>query len=95
MRILFNLASYRTCFNVLSQNDIAVAEAAITKVCLDNGLPVKPCFFDRNLSFNHTAVYEQIRDYVEERLFLIPTPDVAELIHLGNLQFSLTLQNRE
>ncbi|AEV89485.1 hypothetical protein OBP_048 [Pseudomonas phage OBP] len=95
MRILFNLASYRTTFNVLSQNDVGVAESILTKVCLDNGFPVKPGFFDRNLSFNHTAVYEQIRECVEERLFLIPTPDIAELNHLGNLQFSLTLQNRE
>lgn len=95
MRILFNLASYRTALNVLSHNDVGIGEAILTKVCLNNGFPVKPGFYDRNLSFEHSAVYEQVRDHVEEKLFSIPTTDIAELHHLGHLQFSLTLQNRE
>lgn len=59
------------------------------------GMPVKGAFYDRNLSFEHYAVYDQVKDCVEEKLFALPTPDIAELNHLGNLQFSLTLQNRE
>lgn len=93
MKILFNLANQRTAFNILSANDIGVAHAMLTKVCLDNGFPVTPGFYDRNLSFEHSAVYESVKAYAEQRLLCVPSSDVAMLTDLGNLQFQLTLHN--
>ena len=94
MKILFNLASFSNSINFLSANEVGVAEAMLTKVCLDNGLPVKPGFYDRHLSFQHSAVYELVKNYAEEKLFRIPTPDYANLVSLGNLQFQLTLHTQ-
>lgn len=95
MKILLNLAGYRGDLECLSKNDIGVANDIVARVCLDNGLPVRPATFDRNISMNHLRVYEGIKDYVEEKLFCIPTPDIAHLVDLGNLQFQLTLHNRK
>ena len=72
MIILFNLAHQRNALNLLSLNDKAVAQAMLTKICLDNGFPVQPGFYDENISFEHSAVYEGIRAYAEEKLFCIP-----------------------
>jgi hypothetical protein len=94
MKILFNLANQRNVLNILSANEIGVAQAMLTKVCLDNGFPVGPGFYDRNLSFEHSAVYENVKAYAEAHLFCIPTPDTAILSHLGNLQFILTYHNK-
>lgn len=93
MKILFNLANQRSALNILSANDIGVAHAMLTKICLDNGFPVTPGFYDRNLSFEHTAVFESVKGYAEQRLLCIPSSDTAQLTDLGNLQFQLTLHN--
>ncbi|QYN80039.1 putative CRISPR-associated endoribonuclease [Kosakonia phage Kc263] len=93
MKILFNLAHQRNAFNILSANDIGIARAMLTKVCLDNGFPVSPGFYDRNLSFEHSAVYESVKDYAEHRLLGIPSCDVAVLTDLGNLQFQLSVHH--
>jgi len=95
MKILFNLAHQRSALMLLSMNDIAVGYSILSKICMDNGFPVAPAFFDKNLSFQHAAIYESIKSYVEQRLFQIPTPDVAVITDLGNLQFQLSLHYNE
>lgn len=94
MKILFNLAHQRNALNMLSANDIGIANAMLAKICSDSGFPVKLGYYDRNLSFEHSAVYESVKSYAENRLHLIPTSDVAVLTDLGNLQFQLTLHNQ-
>lgn len=93
MNILFNLSHQRNDLTLLSVNDLGLAHAMVSKICLDNGFPVEPGFYDQNLSFKHAAIYESVKAYVEEKLFLIPTPKTAYLAALGNLQFQLTLHN--
>lgn len=93
MKILFNLAHQRNALTLLSANDIGVAQAMLTKVCLDNGFPVAPGFFDNNLSFEHYAVYESVKSYAEQLLLGVPCSDVAELTSLGNLQFQLSIHH--
>lgn len=95
MKILFNLASQRGALSELSKNDIGLAHSILSRVCMDNGLPVGHGGFDTTVSPAHSYVYESIRGYAEEKLFCIPTPDIAVLSDLGNLQFQLTLHNRE
>lgn len=95
MRILFNLAHHRGNLEILSRNDVGTAHAILSRICLDNGLPVQVGTFDKNISLEHMSVYEGIKSYVEDKLLFIPTPDVAILSDLGNLQFQLTLHNRE
>lgn len=80
---------------MISKNDIGTAHAIISKVCLDNGFPVPISTFDKNISLTHLTVFDCVKDHVEEKLMFIPTPDVAVLSDLGNLQFQLTLHNRE
>lgn len=92
---MFNLAGYRGALAEINSNDMAAANDIISQVCSDNGFPVKPTHFDSNQSFKHSHAFEGIRDYVEEKLFCIPTTDVAHLVDLGNLQFQLTLHNRK
>lgn len=94
MQILFNLSGYRGTFSELSRNDIGVAQSVLTRVCLDNGIPLMPDHFDRNQSLTHLAVYEHVKAIAEEALFCVPTPDMATLTSLGNLQFQLTMYNR-
>lgn len=91
---MFNLAGYSGAFKELSQNDIGLAHSVLNRVCLDNGIPLTPTHYDRNKSLLHTAVYENVKAYAEEVLFCVPTPDIAVLTSLGNLQFQLTIHNR-
>lgn len=93
MKILFNLAHQRNALTLISENDVGTAFAILTKVCLDNGYPVVPSFYDPNLSFEHSVIYENVKSYAEAHLFSIPTPNYAHLADLGNLQFQLTLHN--
>lgn len=95
MRILFNLAGYRSDLTALNVNDVGTATDIIHRICSDNGLPVENRAFNPDQSLQTGLVYEGIRDYVEEKLFCIPTPDVAKITDLGNLQFQLTLFNRK
>lgn len=95
MKILFNLAGYRGQLAELNKNDIGVANDIIHQVCLDQGFPVQNKVFDSNQSLQHGLVFENVKDYVEEKLFCIPTTDIAHIADLGNLQFQLTLHNRK
>lgn len=95
MKILFNLANQRGALSEISKNDIGTAHAILSRVCLDQGIPVEHHHFDANISLEHAIVYESVKAYAEEKLMFIPTPDVAVLSDLGNLQFQLTLHNRE
>jgi hypothetical protein len=90
MKILFNLAAHRSSLNLVSENDIGLAHAILTRVCLDNGFPVKNAFFDKNVSPTHLFLYETIKEQVESQLFLVPEPEIAVLSDLGHLQFQLT-----
>lgn len=94
MKILFNLAGYRGQLTELNKNDIGAANDIIHRVVMDNGFPVTHKAFDPNQSLQHGMVYENIKDYVEEKLFCVPTTDIAHIADLGNLQFQLTLHNR-
>lgn len=95
MKILFNLAGYRGQLAELNKNDIGVANDIIHRVCSDQGFPVQSKVFDPNQSLQHGMVFENVKDYVEEKLFCIPTTDIAHIADLGNLQFQLTLHNRK
>ena len=95
MKIIFNLAHQRGALSEISKNDIGTAHAILSKVCSDQGLPVTPGHFDSNISLEHAYVFESVKAYAEEKLLCIPTPDIAVLSDLGNLQFQLTLHNRE
>ncbi|EBY9764083.1 hypothetical protein D5W64_13300 [Salmonella enterica subsp. enterica serovar Saintpaul] len=95
MKILFNLQGQRSALNTISQNDIGTAHAILSKICCDQGLPVEPGYFNPDESINHQVVYGTILDHVNTKLFAVPTPDIAVLTNLGNLQFQLTLHNRE
>lgn len=95
MKILFNLAGYRSQLAELNKNDIGVANDIMHRVCSDNGFPVENKAFDPNQSLIHGMVFENIKDYVEEKLFCVPTTDIAHLADLGNLQFQLTIHNRK
>jgi len=95
MKILFNLASQRGALSEISKNDIGIGHAILSRVCMDNGIPVAGAYFDRNMSMTHAIVYETIKAQAEEKLMFVPTPDIAVLSDLGNLQFQLTLHNRE
>lgn len=95
MKIMFNLAGQRSALNTVSENDIGTAHAILSSICSDYGLPIDHGFFDPGASINHQVVYETIRDHADEKLLCVPTPDVAVLTDLGNLQFQLTLHNRE
>lgn len=95
MKILFNLASQRGALSEISKNDIGLGHAILSRVCMDNGIPVSAGHFDRNISIVHAMAYESVKAHVEERLMYVPTPDIAVLSDLGNLQFQLTLLNRE
>lgn len=79
MKILFNLAHQRNALTLLSANDIGVAQAMLTKVCLDNGFPVSPGFYDINLSFEHYAVYESVKSYAERLLLGFPALTLQSL----------------
>lgn len=94
MKILFNLSGFRNAFNMISANDIGIAHAMLSKACLDQGFPVDPGFYDRNLSFEHSAAYEYVKTLTETQLLCVHTTDQAVLTHLGNLQFQLTLHNQ-
>lgn len=95
MKIIFNLQGQRSALNTISQNDIGTAHAILSKICCDQGLPVEPGYFNPDESINHQVVYGTILDHVNTKLFAVPTPDIAVLTNLGNLQFQLTLHNRE
>jgi len=75
----------------ISLNDIGTAHAILTRICMENGLPVTPGFFDPNHSFKHNFIYDQIKGYAESLLTGLSTPEYAFLSDLGNLQFQLTL----
>lgn len=91
MKILFRLAHQRTALNVISENDIGLAHSIVAKICQDNGFPVESGYYDPNLSFQHSYVYESIKNYVEECLLGVHVTDSAVLSSLGNLVFQLTI----
>lgn len=91
MKILFILTHYRTALNVISENDIGLAHSILAKVCQNYGFPVKSGYYDPNLSFEHSYVYEGIKNYAEECLLGMHVTDYAVLADLGNLVFQLTI----
>lgn len=91
MYLLFNLASLSTGLSGLSESPESVGYSILQGACLDNGLPLPPSPFDQNLSLQHSIMYNRVKDYVDESLLTIPTPDNATLTHMGSLQFRLDL----
>lgn len=95
MKILLNLAPYTRAFELISQNREAVGLDVVSRVCKDFGIPLPMGNFDKDQSINHTAVYELVSEELGDQLVSIPTPDFANLVGLGNLNYQLTLHNRK
>lgn len=87
----FNLSGLVNAFSLLSPAPMAIGYAVLQDVCLDHGMPLPPSHFDKNASFNHMYVYEMVNLQVHEVLMSIPTPNHAQLTHLGDLYFRLDI----
>ncbi|UOX39660.1 hypothetical protein [Aeromonas phage ZPAH34] len=90
MQLIFNLAGHCQDLKTLSECPESLAYSVIQDACLDQGIPLPPSPFDRNISFIHSSVYEIVKGYVDEQIATIPTPDNATLVNLGHLRFQLT-----
>lgn len=91
MQLIFNLASHTQSLSGISECPEGLAFSVIQDACLDNGIPLPPSPFDRNLSFEHSTIYEMVKDYVDDTLTMVPTPEHATLVNLGAMRFQLTL----
>lgn len=79
---------------MVSINREVVAMDVLSRVCRDNGIPIQNGFYDENQSLAHASIYELVSAEAEDKLMCVPTPDFANLVDLGNMQYQLTLHNR-
>lgn len=91
MRLFFNLAQHIQALTMVSSVPEVAGLSILQDICLDNGFPLPPSPYDRNLSWKHTAVYELIKCEVDNVTFLIPAPEHAVLTSQGGLMYTLDI----
>lgn len=91
MQILFNLSSIGNNFTLLSEAKEGLALSVLQDACLDHGIPLPPSPYSRNLSHDHSYLFELVNGYVTEKLMTVPTPTHATLTNLGHLYFQLDI----